>query len=141
MYNQCNNNEGGGIVNLRLATQHYCANVIKKMVLNKRYFGEEMEDGGPGLEEQKYLENVFTMLNYIYSFSASDYIPCLRGLDLDGHEKIIKDAIKNTRKHQDPLIEERFRQYQKLGGNKESQDLLDILISLKDKNGEPLLSL
>lgn len=81
------------------------------------------------------------MLNYIYSFSPSDYIPCLRGLDLDGHEKIIKDAIKNTRKHQDPLIEERFRQYQKLGGNKESQDLLDILISLKDKNGEPLLSL
>ncbi|KAM2670002.1 hypothetical protein EV1_005988 [Malus domestica] len=118
VYNQCEDNEGGGIVNLRLATQHYCANVIKKMVLNKRYFGEEMEDGGPGLEEQKYLENVFTMLNYIYSFSASDYIPCLRGLDLDGHEKIIKDAIRDTRKYQDPLIEERVH-----------------------KNGEPLLSL
>ncbi|KAM0995847.1 hypothetical protein ACFX13_005987 [Malus domestica] len=141
VYNQCNNNEGGGIVNLRLATQHYCANVIKKMVLNKRYFGEEMEDGGPGLEEQKYLENVFTILNYIYSFSVSDYIPCLRGLDLDGHEKIIKDAIRDTTKYQDPLIEERVCEHQKLGNNKEAHDLLDILISLKDKNGEPLLSL
>ena len=60
---------------------------------------------------------------------------------MDGHEKIIKDAIRDTRKYQDPLIEERVREHQKLGNNKEAQDLLDLLISLKDKNGEPLLSL
>ncbi|ONH99739.1 hypothetical protein PRUPE_6G046800 [Prunus persica] len=140
VFNQCNNEEGSGIVDLRLATQHYCANVIKRMIFNQRYFTEEMKDGGPSVEEQNYVNAVFDMLRYIYAFSASDYISCLRGLDLDGHEKIIKDCIKLTRKRQDPVIEERIREHQKLGGNKVSVDLLDILISLKDASGQPLLS-
>ncbi|BFG33799.1 hypothetical protein CerSpe_200730 [Prunus speciosa] len=64
-----------------------------------------------------------------------------RGLDLGGHYKIIKEAIEITRKYQDLLIEERVQQ-EKAGYGKDPEDLLDILVSLKDaSSGEPLLSL
>ncbi|KAA8543651.1 hypothetical protein F0562_021603 [Nyssa sinensis] len=46
----------GGVVNVRIATQHYCGNVIRKMIFNKRFFGKGMADGGPGVEEEEHLE-------------------------------------------------------------------------------------
>ena len=141
VYNQCCiSSDEGGTVNVRVAAQHYCANVIRKMVFNKRYFGEGMEDGGPGLEDEDHVHALFTILKYIYSFCVSDYMPCLRGLDLDGHEKMIKEALKITRKYHEPLIEERFRRYKEGCNDKEPEDLLDILVSLKDVSGEQLLS-
>ncbi|KAL5825854.1 hypothetical protein ACOSQ3_021917 [Xanthoceras sorbifolium] len=100
VYNQCKNNyEDGGLVNVRVASRQYCGNVIRKMVFNKSFFGKGMEDGGP-------------VLQYIYSFCVTDYIPFLRWkLDLDGHEKVMKKAIGIIEKYHDPLIEERVRQW------------------------------
>ncbi|KAK9940914.1 hypothetical protein M0R45_017547 [Rubus argutus] len=141
VYNQCCiSPDEGGIVNVRVAAQHYCANVIRKMVFNRRYFGKGMEDGGPGLEEEEHVAALFTILKHIYSFCVSDYMPCLRGLDLDGHEKIIKEALEITRKYHEPLIEERIQRYKEGFSDKEPEDLLDILVSLKDVSGKPLLS-
>ncbi|KAK9940915.1 hypothetical protein M0R45_017548 [Rubus argutus] len=141
VYNQCClSPDEGGTVNVRVAAQHYCANVIRKMVFNKRYFGEGMEDGGPGLEEEEHVAALFTILKYIYSFCVSDYMPCLRGLDLDGQEKMIKQALEITKKYHEPLIEERVRRYKEGFSDKEPEDLLDILVSLKDISGEPVLS-
>jgi isoleucine N-monooxygenase len=42
VYNKCNN---GGLVNVRIATQHYCGNVYRKLFFNTRYFGKCMKDG------------------------------------------------------------------------------------------------
>ncbi|KAK9939461.1 hypothetical protein M0R45_016156 [Rubus argutus] len=141
VYNQCCiSSDEGGTVNVRVAAQHYCTNVIRKMIFNRRYFGKGMEDGGPGSEEEEHVAALFTILKYIYSFCVSDYMPCLRGLDLDGQEKTIKNALEITRKYREPLIEERFRRYKKGFSDKEPEDLLDILVSLEDINGEPLLS-
>ncbi|KAL5757136.1 hypothetical protein ACOSQ2_021882 [Xanthoceras sorbifolium] len=141
VYNQCKNNyEDGGLVNVRVASQQYCGNVIRKMVFNKRFLGKGMEDGGPGLEEVEHVHALFTVLQYLNSFCVTDYVPFLRWkLDLDGHEKVMKKAIGIIEKYHDPLIEERVRQWRD-GLKMDVEDVLDVLITLKDGNGNPLLS-
>ncbi|KAH7564735.1 hypothetical protein JRO89_XS09G0015800 [Xanthoceras sorbifolium] len=141
VYNQCKNNyEDGGLVNVRVASQQFCGNVIRKMVFNKRFFGKGMADGGPGLEEVEHVHALFTVLQFLNSFCVTDYVPIWRWkLDLDGHEKVMKKAIGIIEKYHDPLIEERVRQWRD-GLKKDVEDVLDILITLKDGNGNPLLS-
>ncbi|GFZ19980.1 cytochrome P450, family 79, subfamily A, polypeptide 3 pseudogene [Actinidia rufa] len=131
----------GGLVNVREAAQHYCGNVVRKMIFGKRFFGAGREDGGPGVEEQEHVSGLFTILGYLYSFCVSDYVPCLRRrMDLDGHERIMRRAIQSVTKYQDPEIDERIRQWNE-GTRKEEKDLLDVLLMLKDKDGSsPLLS-
>ncbi|KAJ6379093.1 hypothetical protein OIU76_015828 [Salix suchowensis] len=140
VYNQCKKSmHQGGIVNLRTAAQHYCANVTRKMMLSKRFFGEGMKDGGPGFEEEEYVDALFCCLNHIYAFCISDFLPSLIGLDLDGHEKVVMENHRIIKKYHDPIIEERVQQW-KDGTKKDTEDWLDILITLKDPDGNPLLS-
>nr|WAL01195.1 cytochrome P450 family 79 [Linum usitatissimum] len=78
-----NNHSGADkSVNLRAVTQHYCGNVIRKVMFGKRFFGEATADGGPGPMEIDHVEAVFGALKYLYSFSVSYYLPFLSGLDL-----------------------------------------------------------
>ncbi|EEF41167.1 conserved hypothetical protein [Ricinus communis] len=81
------------------------------MAFNKRFFGEGMKDGGPDVEEKEHIDATFTALVYTNAFYVSDYMPCLIWLDLDGHEKLLKDAIGIIKKYQDPIIEERLQQW------------------------------
>ncbi|CAN1247939.1 Valine N-monooxygenase 1 [Linum perenne] len=85
-----NRHKAGECVNLRTATQHYSGNVIRRMLFGKRFFGEGTMDGGPGKEEVEHVKAAFTVLKYLYAFSISDYLPCLRWLDVDGHETDIE---------------------------------------------------
>lgn len=48
VYNKYNK---GDVVNVRIASIHYCCNVYRKFLFSRRYFGNGMKDGGPGLEE------------------------------------------------------------------------------------------
>jgi len=82
VYNKCKMVDDGvsGLVNLRTAARHYCGNLIRKITFNSRYFGDGREDGGPGFEEVEHVDSIFDLLNYIYSFSVSDYMPCLARL-------------------------------------------------------------
>ncbi|KAK7282955.1 hypothetical protein RIF29_12102 [Crotalaria pallida] len=140
VYNKCKSNSHHGLVNVRVAAQHYCGNVIRKSFFNTRYFGKGGEHGRPGLEEMEHINSVFTLLKYVYAFSVSDYIPCLRGVvDLDGHESMIKKAMMNMSKYHDPIIEERFKQWNE-GSKTDAEDLLDVMISLKDANNNKLLT-
>ncbi|CAL1377686.1 unnamed protein product [Linum trigynum] len=134
-----NHSGPGKSVNIRTATQHYCGNVIRKMMFSRRFFGEPTADGGPGPMEVEHVAAVFTALKYLYSFCISDYLPFLRGMNLDGQEKIVKDANKTIRNYQNPIIDERIRQW-KSGERKEMEDLTDVLITLKDSDGKPLLN-
>lgn len=59
-------NQRGGVVNVRLATQHYCGNVIRKVVFGTRFFGKGMKDGGPGCEELEHVGAMFTIHQYLY---------------------------------------------------------------------------
>ncbi|CAN0878349.1 Valine N-monooxygenase 1 [Linum grandiflorum] len=129
----------GESVDLRVATQHYCGNVIRKMMFNRRFFGEPTADGGPGPEEVEHVKAIFLALKYVYSFCLSDYLPFLRGMNLDGQEKFAKEANKTIRAFQNPIIDERIRQW-KSGERKVMEDLTDVLITLKDSNDKRLLS-
>ncbi|KAF8397038.1 hypothetical protein HHK36_018676 [Tetracentron sinense] len=135
IYNQCNSS----VIDVRFSLRQYTAGVIRKMMFNKRYFGEGRKDGGAGVEEEQHVDALFTVLSLIYAFSVSDYIPSLRWFDLDGHERIIKEAMKIINKYHDPIIDERIHQWRN-GKKKEPEDLLDLLISVQDTNGKPLLS-
>ncbi|GLT78960.1 hypothetical protein SLA2020_504750 [Shorea laevis] len=139
VYNQCGGFGKTGLVNIRTAAQHYCGNVIRKISFNKRYFREEREDRGPGVAEEEHVNALFTNLTYAYPFCVADYVPWLRRFDLDGVEKIIREANEIVEKYHNPIIEERIQQW-KNGTKEEENDLLDVFINLKDDGGNPLLS-
>lgn len=141
VYNKCKNANDNGLVNVRIVTRHYCCNLMRKLVFNTRYFGEGRNDGGPGLEEVEHVDAIFTLLRYVFAFCVSDYMSFLRGLDFDDHERRVKDAMSIVDKYNDPIIERRIQKWK--DGSKtsaDSEDLLDILISLKDANNKPLLT-
>ncbi|GFP83833.1 valine n-monooxygenase 1 [Phtheirospermum japonicum] len=140
IYNQCRKNNHGH-VNIRVAAQHYCGNVIRKLVFGKRFFGLGMEDGGPGKEEEDHVESLFTILRFLYGFGIGDFVPWLEVFDFDGHKRIISKAVNSVRKYQDPEILKRVEMWRK-GINKETEkDILDVLINLKDSKNNPTLSI
>ena len=134
------NNGVAGLVNIRSVAKHYCGNVIRKILFNKRYFGKGRKDGGPGFEEEEHVDSIFILLKYVYAFSISDFIPPLRRLDLDGHQKKVREALNVMKKYHDPIVQERVKQWNDTPKIDE-QDWLDILISLKDADNKPLLTM
>ncbi|CAI0377341.1 unnamed protein product, partial [Linum tenue] len=104
-----------------------------------RFFGNPTSDGGPGPTEVEHLEAVFTALKNLYWSSISDYFPGLRGWNFDGKEKIVKEADKAIKAPQNPIIDERIRQWRS-GERKEIDDLIDVFVTLKDDDGKPLLT-
>ncbi|CAI0377301.1 unnamed protein product [Linum tenue] len=133
----------GKSVDLRIATQHYCGNVMRKMLFGRRYVENHFvptSDGGPGPMEVKHVEALFTGLKYLYFSGVSDYLPWLRGWDVDGKEKIVREADKTIKALQNPIIDERIRQWRS-GERKEIDDLIDVLVTLKDDvDRKPLLT-
>ncbi|KAM3384142.1 hypothetical protein ACQJBY_008665 [Aegilops geniculata] len=127
-------------VDVRHVARHYCGNVIRRLVFGRRYFGEPRPDGGPGLMEEEHMDAVFTSLGVLFAFCVSDYLPWLRGLDLDGHEKVVKEANTTVNRLHDTVIDERWRQW-KSGERRELDDFLDVLITLKDAQGKPALTI
>ncbi|VVB13307.1 unnamed protein product [Arabis nemorensis] len=142
--NRCVKNRGNGngfsIIDLRLVVRQYSGNVARKMMFGVRHFGDGSEDGsGPGFEEIEHVESLFTVLTHLYAFALSDYVPWLRFLDLEGHEKIVSGAMRNISKYNDPFVDERLVQWRD-AKIKEPQDFLDMFIMAKDTNGNPALS-
>nr|ART92263.1 CYP79A120 [Dacrydium balansae] len=134
-----------GLINIRNVARHYTANVMRKLVFDRRYFGQGSVngDGGPGPEEKEHVDACFKVVGLEYNFSVADYLPCLRRLDIGGEERKMKAAIDIVDKYHTPLIEERFRRRRRSASadTEEPKDLLDVLISAKDSDGRPLLSL
>ncbi|KAL4581620.1 hypothetical protein LXL04_006143 [Taraxacum kok-saghyz] len=134
IYNQCHvdSTVTGGVVNVRTVVQQYSSNVIRKIVFGSRYFGKGSTDGGPGEEEIEHVDSLLTVLSYLYAFSVTDYFPWLRWItDFDGHEMIIRKAIRTARKYQDRLVDERIREW-KDGVKTKEDDLLDVFINLEN---------
>ncbi|KAJ0703719.1 putative isoleucine N-monooxygenase [Helianthus annuus] len=128
---------GGALINIRAVSQHFFGNAMRNIIFGKRFFGKGMEDGGPGEEETEHVAALFLLLKYLYAFCITDYFPWLSGkTDFDGHEKIIRTAIQNVRKYQDPLIDERIQMWNN-GDRKEKSDILDVLITLENPKLTP----
>ena len=76
VYNQSyKSSMSSGLVDIRVTAKHYCANAIRRMIFGKRFFREGREDGGPSVEDEEHVDALFTILEYVYSFCISDYIP------------------------------------------------------------------
>jgi len=132
---------GGGAVDVRHVARHYCGNVVRRLVFGRRYFGEPPRpDGGPGQLEVQHVDTVFASLGLLYSFCVSDYLPWLQGLDLDGHEEMVREANEKLTRLHDAFIDERWRRW-KSGERREVEDLLDVLITLEDAEGKPELTI
>ncbi|QCD77913.1 cytochrome P450 [Vigna unguiculata] len=141
VYNKCKMMNDGtyGFVNVRNVARHYCDNLIRKNTFKVRYFGEGREDGGPGFEEAEPVDSIFDLLNYVCCFSVSDYMPFLRELDLDGHQKKVREALRIIKKYHDPIVQHRIKQWND-GLKIHEEDWLDVLISLKDSDNNPSLT-
>nr|CAB3494830.1 unnamed protein product [Digitaria exilis] len=146
VFDQMNTSCDDGCINIRHVGQHFCGNLIRRLVFGKRNFGgeaPEMAVGGPGDDEVEHVNALFTLVNYVYSFCVSDYFPALVGLDLDGHEKVAKGVVKTFDRLHDPIIEERRHEWanrREAGQKREVADFLDVLVSLEDAAGQPLLT-
>jgi phenylalanine N-monooxygenase len=148
VYNRCNATASRSVVDVRHVTRHFCGNMIRRLVFSKRHFAEPpppaSAGAGPGPDEVDHVDALFTLLNYLYSFCVSDYFPVVVGLDLDGHEKVVHDVMVTLNRLHDPIIEERIHEWFALrerGKKREIRDFLDVLVSLEDSQGRPLLSL
>uniref|UniRef100_A0ACD5V2A1 Uncharacterized protein n=1 Tax=Avena sativa TaxID=4498 RepID=A0ACD5V2A1_AVESA len=135
-------------VDVRHVAQHFCCNIIRRLVFGKRYFSDDIpvsSTTGPGHDEVAHVVALFTALNHVYTFCVSDYFPALVGLDLEGHEMVSKNVMAILHRLHDPIIEERIRErsakLEKGSENKEATDLLDVMVYLEDEDGQPLLSL
>uniref|UniRef100_A0ACD5UW10 Uncharacterized protein n=1 Tax=Avena sativa TaxID=4498 RepID=A0ACD5UW10_AVESA len=135
-------------VDVRHVAQHFCCNIIRRLVFGKRYFSDDIpasSTSGPGHDEVAHVAALFRALNHLYNFCVSDYIPSLVGLDLEGHEMVSKNVMGVLNRLHDPIIEERIRERSiklgKGGEKKEARDFLDVLVYLEDADGRPLLSL
>jgi phenylalanine N-monooxygenase len=135
-------------VDVRHVAQHFCCNIIRRLVFGKRYFSDDIpasSTNGPGHDEVAHVAALFTALNHLYSFCVSDYFPALVGLDLEGHEMVSKNVMRVLNRFHDPIIEERIRERSTTLGNggekKEARDFLDVLVYLEDADGQPLLTL
>ncbi|XP_047083072.1 tyrosine N-monooxygenase-like [Lolium rigidum] len=129
-------------VNVRHVTRHYCGNVIRRLVFGRRYFGEPQPNGGPGPLEVEHMDASFTSVGLLFSFCISDYLPWLLGLDLDGHEKVVMESNATMNRLHDKVIDERWMQWK--GGElrlDEVEDFVDVLITLRDGDGNSLLTI
>ncbi|KAJ4883454.1 cytochrome p450 79a2 [Raphanus sativus] len=139
----CVKNHGNGFdqgIDVRHVVRQYSGNVARKMLFGVRHFGKGSEDGsGPGFEEIEHVDSLFTVVTHLYAFALSDYVPWLRFLDLEGHEKVVSGAMRNVSKYNDPFVDKRLEQWRN-GKINEPQNFLDMLILAKDTNGKPALS-
>ncbi|XP_062225176.1 tyrosine N-monooxygenase-like [Phragmites australis] len=144
VYNLCIKKPLGSI-DVRHVARHFCGNIIRRLVFGKRNFFQPTADSavGPGRCEEAQVDALFTALDYLGAFSISDYFPALVGLDVDGHGEVVNGLMRTFTRLHDPIIEERVEEWRALrdgGKKKEVGDFLDVLVSLEDEEGQPLLT-
>ncbi|XP_051152738.1 valine N-monooxygenase 1-like [Andrographis paniculata] len=138
VHSQCHINHG--IVDVRSVGQHYCAGVIKRYIFNKRSFGKEEKDGSPAIEDVEHIEATYTLLSHLYGFAIGDLCPWLEVFDFDGHKKIMTDAFAVFDKYHGREICQRVEMWKK-GIASSEEDIIDVLINLKDSENNPLLTI
>nr|TKS16002.1 hypothetical protein D5086_0000028400 [Populus alba] len=132
LYNSWANNSSSPVaVELKQWLEDLTLNVVVRMVAGKRYFGSAAaSDDGEARRCQKAINQFFRLIGI---FVVSDALPFLGWLDLQGHER----AMKNTAKELDAILEgwlDEHRQRRVSAGIKDEgeQDFIDVMLSLKE---------
>ncbi|KAJ7516374.1 hypothetical protein O6H91_22G055800 [Diphasiastrum complanatum] len=104
-------------------------NMMSRIIFGKRYFGEGHSYGTEAAAFRIMLEQVVEESGKTH---LGDMFPLLRGIDLQGTEKNLKEHVRpGMEKFFASRISERRLQHQLDGGIREHTDFLDTLLSLK----------
>lgn len=133
----------GVLVNVRDIVCTHTHNVKMRLLFGRRYFKETTMDGSLGLMEKEHFDAIFKALECFFSFYVADYYPFFRGWNLHGEEVELREAVDVIAKYNKMIIDEKIELWR--GKNKGCikmiiKDWLDILFTLKDENGKPLLT-
>ncbi|ESQ52910.1 hypothetical protein EUTSA_v10017915mg [Eutrema salsugineum] len=127
-------------INVRDVALTYCHAVMMRMMFGQRHFDEPTEDGGLGPKEREHLDAIYRSLDCFFSFKVTNYIPFLRGWNIDAEEAEVRETVDFINRCNDPIIHERMQLWRNEGGKETEEDWLDTLVALKDDQGMPLFT-
>ncbi|KAL8486799.1 hypothetical protein ACS0TY_023474 [Phlomoides rotata] len=90
--------------------------------------------------ERQHVDALFTILSRVFGFDIADYVPWLEVFDLDGCKKVMTDSIKKVMKYQNCEITKKVEMWER-GERDTKEDILDVLIDLKNSENKPMLSI
>ncbi|CAA0210850.1 unnamed protein product [Arabidopsis thaliana] len=131
-------------VDVRELSRVYGYAVTMRMLFGRRHVTKEnmfSDDGRLGKAEKHHLEVIFNTLNCLPGFSPVDYVDrWLGGWNIDGEEERAKVNVNLVRSYNNPIIDERVEIWREKGGKAAVEDWLDTFITLKDQNGNYLVT-
>eukprot|EP01018_Ginkgo_biloba_P001243 Gb_17757 [translate_table: standard] len=124
-----------GRVNIKSRLSQLTFNILLRMVANKSYFGPDSE------EAERFVELINETFFLSGVFNVGDYLPFLRCLDLQGHERAMKNLWKRRDAFMQALVDE-HRQRRSMHGEKivEDADFIDVLLSASENDDEKFIS-
>ncbi|CAL5001773.1 unnamed protein product [Urochloa decumbens] len=109
-------------------------NVITRMVLGKRFFGEGADAAAEGpvssLAELKWMLDELLLLNGV--LNVGDWIPWLDCLDLQGYVRRMKRVGKMFDAFMEHVLDEHAARRRREGGGFVARDMVDVLMELAD---------
>lgn len=93
----------GKSINLRDLFGSLTSNAITRMILGQRFFGPKGAGPQVAAEHKAKIYESFSLIN---AFNIGDYLPFLRFLDLQGHEKRMNEIMKWVDELYDRIIQE-----------------------------------
>ncbi|XP_010474492.2 PREDICTED: dihomomethionine N-hydroxylase [Camelina sativa] len=144
LYNKSESKTRNGVVvNVREIVCTHTHNVKMRLLFGRRNLKEATIDGSLGLIEKEHFDAIFKALDCFFSFYIADYYPFFRGWNLQGEETELREAVDVIANYNKMIIDEKielWRGENKNCDNAKIKDWLDILFTLKDANGNPLLT-
>nr|AHZ31753.1 flavonoid 3'-hydroxylase [Viola x wittrockiana] len=124
---------GDAAVNLAQLLNICAANALGRVMLGRRVFSDGSACGDPKADEFKSMVVEVMVLSGV--FNIGDFVPSLEWLDLQG----VARKMKNLHRRFDEFLTKILEEHRKNGGGDRKQtDLLSMLISSKESDGEKL---
>ncbi|EOA37874.1 hypothetical protein CARUB_v10011470mg [Capsella rubella] len=131
-------------VDVRELSRVYGYATTMRMLFGRRHITQEnvfSDDGRLGKAEKHHLEVIFNTLYCLPGFSPADYVDkWLKGWNIDGQEKSARLYSNLLRSYNNPIVEERVELWREKGGKPAVEDWLDTFITLKDQDGNYLVT-
>ncbi|XP_059070345.1 cytochrome P450 CYP82D47-like [Cryptomeria japonica] len=119
------------IVKMRNVLSNLSFKIPVTMIINERYFGEEL--GISGDLVTRLIKESFVLQGVV---NIGDYIPWLKWLDLQGYEKAMKKVHSKLDLYMQKIVVKHREKGSKDGG--EMDDFIDVMISQAEENGEAI---
>jgi len=122
----------GQVIDFKLKLNALTANVVARIVLNKRFTGcvdSTAEEEAEAHEFKEIIEELFILQG---TFLIGDYLPWLRPLDLGGTEKRMKALRVRIDQFLDKILHEHEAKRAKGPIAEEDKDMIDVLLNERD---------